>query len=89
MRVLIAKQLETRKAREFPRTVYESQEVMLIFATEALYAYYLGIDGKVYELDLDRAFGSLDPVDDPERIAEVHAKAIEFHPELAGLLVAS
>jgi hypothetical protein len=56
---------------------------LLVFATDGLFAYYLGSDGHAYELDLDRAAQSYDRVTDTERLREVYRRANAKWPELA------
>jgi hypothetical protein len=72
-------------AKTFPAQAYAEEEALLVHSTNALFAYYLGADGTVYELDLDKALGGLEPVGDAAQIREVYAAAAAAHPELRGL----
>ena len=70
---------------DWPRSAWDDPPALLVYATDAMFAYYLGADGSVYCYDMDRFRQELDPVADPMTIREVHAKAAELFPALAGL----
>lgn len=70
----------------WPRRAFPNERLLLVHGTIALYSYYLGVDGRVYELDLDRFGDRLDPVGDPRLIREVYEAAVHQFPELRELL---
>ncbi len=57
---------------------------LLIYATIALYEYYLAPDGTVFERDLD-SLRSAEPVDSVDAIREAYAEAAKRYPTLAAL----
>ena len=67
----------------FPPQASTNPLGLLVFATEGLFAYYLGSDGHGYELDLDRAAQSYDRITDPARLREIYQRANALWPELA------
>lgn len=85
LRKLVADALANHTSLEWPRAAFEPQQALLVYATDALFAYYLGVDGTVYEHDMDKFGHTLDPVRDRAKIREVYAKASELIPALAGI----
>jgi hypothetical protein len=75
-------QLETADHSGWPPAAWQDPPALLVYATDALLAYYLAPDGRVYELDLDRAAQTLDEVTDPARVREVHERAHAAWPAL-------
>ena len=67
---------------DWPRSAWADPPALLVYATEALYAYYLGPDGTVYVHDMDRFAQELDEVTNPEAVREVYQQARTRFPEL-------
>ena len=65
---------ELAHEQRYPPTALARERAVLVYSTEALFAYYLGADGAVYELDMDSS-RSADAVTDAATIREVYAKA--------------
>jgi len=57
---------------------------LLVYATVALYEYYLAPDGTVFDRDLD-SLRSAEPVDSVDEIREAYAEAAKRYPTLAAL----
>jgi len=70
---------------DWPRGAWEDPPALLVYCTDAMFAYYLGPDGTVYVHDLDRFAQEVDAVDNTETIREVYERAGAKFPELAGL----
>ncbi|MEO8704174.1 MAG: hypothetical protein ABI867_29245 [Kofleriaceae bacterium] len=68
-----------------PKQAYVDEQALLVYATNALHAYYLGADGVVYVRDLDRVSDRLEPEADPTIIRAALTAAATSHPELAAL----
>ena len=79
---LIARALPTADWSYNPAV--EKPRSLLIYSTEALFAYYLAPDGVAYELDLDRS-PRYERIESVDTIREVYAKAAERFPELSAL----
>jgi len=67
---------ELAQAQRYPPTALARERAVLVYSTEALFAYYLGADGAVYELDMDSS-RSAEATTDAATIREVYAKAKE------------
>ncbi len=72
------------QARTYPPEGLADERAFLVYATDALFAYYLGEDGAVYELDMDSSRGAMLETS-AATIREVYEQAVTRHPELAGL----
>ena len=70
---------------DWPARAWKDPPALLIYADDALYAYYLGLDGTAYYYDMDRFAQELCPIGDASKIREVYKRAGEAFPELAGL----
>jgi hypothetical protein len=58
----------------YPPPALAAERALHVYSTEALFAYYLGSDGAVYELDMDSS-RSADTVTDAATIRDVYAEA--------------
>ncbi len=81
---LVTKALLDRSGVYPPRAIADPP-ALLVHATPALLAYYLGPDGAVYELDLDSTRGPV-RVSAASTIREVYEAAVAEHPELHELV---
>jgi hypothetical protein len=75
------------KVPGWPPQASAAERALLVRATPAMCCYYLGESGEVYELDLDRAAGTLERVTDAGQIRETLIEAARAHPELDDLVV--
>jgi hypothetical protein len=73
------------RPRGYPPAALADHRAVCVYSTEAMFVYYLGDDGSVYELDLDSS-RSAEVVTSSTRIREVYEHAVARWPELAGLL---
>ena len=74
--------------RGYPPAALADHRAVCVHATEAMFVYYLGDDGSVYELDLDSS-RSAEVVTSPGQIRDVYQHAVARWPELAPLLAIS
>jgi len=72
----------------YPPAALADHRAVCVHATDAMFVYYLGDDGSVYELDLDSS-RSADVVTDRAQIRDVYQHAAARWPELAPLLAIS
>ena len=70
---------------DWPRSAWADPPALLVYADEAMFAYYLDADGRVYVHDMDRFAQELDEVLDPAKRREVYQRARELFPELQSL----
>jgi len=70
---------------DWPRSAWDKPPALLVYATEAMFAYYLAADGRVYQYDMDRFAPELDEITNAEMVREIYAKAREVFPALADL----
>ena len=82
IRERIARLLATSQG--WPAQAWEKPPALLVYATDAMFAYYLGPDGTAYAYDMDRFLPELEIVDEATR-REVYRRAGEEFPVLAGL----
>jgi hypothetical protein len=87
LRDLIATHVDHALAqpRGYPPPALADERAVCVYSTEAMFVYYLGDDGSVYELDLDSS-RSAEVVTGATRIREVYEHAVARWPELAALL---
>ena len=69
----------------YPPRALAGKRAVLVYATETLYAYYLGEDGAVYVEDMDHMRGP-EVTTSVSTIREVYERACADWPELAALL---
>ena len=69
---------------DWPPSAWADPPALLVYATDAMYAYYLGPTGTVYQYDMDRFSPALDVVG-ADLVREVYQRARETFPELADL----
>ena len=82
---LVDQALAKHKAGMWPPEAYAKEQALYIYQNDAMYAYYLGVDGSVYEMDLDKFMPPLELMTKAETIKKVYAEAVVKYPELAGL----
>lgn len=63
-----------KEPHRYPPAALARERAIHVYSTEALFAYYLGSDGAVYELDMDSS-RSAEDVTDAATIREVYAQA--------------
>jgi hypothetical protein len=84
LRERIARLLATKQG--WPAVAWADPPALLIYATDAMFAYYLAPDGTAYVYDMDRFVPELTVVGEHEK-REVYKRAGEAFPVLAGLVV--
>jgi hypothetical protein len=72
------------RGRGYPPDALDTANAVLVYATEAMFAYYLGDDGAVYVMDMDTSRGA-EVATSVSTIREVYARAIDQFPELGEL----
>jgi len=82
---LVEQELRTHTSMTWPRRADPDTRALLVYSTDALFAYYLDAEGVVYELDMDRFLGHLQRVTDSAKIREVYTQAVARYPELGTL----
>ena len=70
---------------DWPRSAWEDPPALLIYCDSAMYAYYLGPNGKTYYYDMDKFWPELHEIGLAETIREIYKRASETFPELAGI----
>jgi hypothetical protein len=70
---------------KYPPDALANQRAVCVHATDAMFVYYLGDDGAVYELDLDSSRGA-EVVTSASTIRDVYQHAVARWPELGPLL---
>src|SRR5438445_7468796 len=71
---------------EWPQNVTRGKALLLLHIESALFAIAIAPDGGLFELDLDHAFGSFDPLANGDRGVNAVALASHTRPELTELL---